>query len=92
MNGITRILVPTQDFTGNGMTLEIVEPIAQEQERFPGPVVSLTVNDLLEYKARLENHGIEMLSDVVDDSNGSGWLYFRLPGSTTFQIQGPLHP
>jgi len=77
---------------GNGMVLEIVEPITEQQGLFQGPVVSLTVNDLLEYKTQLENRSLEILSDVIDDSNGWGWFYFRLPGSTTFQLQGPLHP
>ena len=74
----------------NGVVLEVVEPIPTEQQWFSGPVISITVKDLLASRKQLEKAGLSLLSDIVDGEDGSGWFYFEVPGSTTFQLQGPL--
>ena len=74
----------------NGVVLEVVEPIPTEQQSFRGPVISITVKDLLASRKQLEKAGLSRLSDIVDGEDGSGWFYFEVPGSTTFQLQGPL--
>ena len=76
--------------THSGVTLELVEPIATQRALFSGPVVSLTVSDLRAARTRLHDRGVTVLTDFVDDSNGCGWFYVRVPGSTTFQISGPF--
>ena len=76
--------------TGSGVTLELVEPVATQRDLFRGPVVSLTVSDLRAARTRLIDRGVTVVTDYVDDSNGCGWFYIRVPGSTTFQISGPF--
>ena len=76
--------------TRSGVILELVEPIATQRDLFRGPVLSLTVSDLRAARTRLTDRGVTVLTDFVDDENGSGWFYFRVPGSTTFQISGPF--
>ena len=74
--------------TRGGVTLELVEPIATQRDLFSGPVVSITVSDVRAARTRLNDRGVSVLTDFIDDSNGWGWFYFRVPGSTTFQISG----
>ena len=73
----------------DGVVIEVVEPKAEHLLRFGGPVPSITVADLRTARERLVSEGIELLSDVVSTPDNAGWFYFRVPGSTNFQLSGP---
>lgn len=76
--------------TANGLTVEVVEPKAAHVDAFSGPVVSITVTDVAAALVRLNTHGADIHSDIINNGDGTGWFYFGVPGSTTFQISGPL--
>ncbi len=73
----------------NGMILESVEPVPDCEGRFSGPVVTLTVSNLNQSIDQLERQGMRFLTSPFDSGDGWAWIYFQLPGSTTFQLQGP---
>lgn len=70
------------------ITVEIVEPTAAARERFRGPVVCLTVDDLADARAELARKA-EFVTPVVTAGDGWGWTYLRAPGGQVFQLQGP---
>ena len=76
--------------TANGLTVEVVEPKPAHVDAFSGPAVSITVTDVAATLARLSTHGADIRSDIIKTSDGTGWFYFGVPGSTTCQISGPL--
>jgi catechol 2,3-dioxygenase-like lactoylglutathione lyase family enzyme len=53
-----------------------------------GPVVGLRVDDLEATRARLEDEGLELLTDV-ERSSTSAWCHFRAPDGTVLEIIGP---
>ena len=68
--------------------VEVVEPKPAHVNAFSGPVVSITVTDVAATYARLNTHGADIRSDIINNGDGLGWFYFGVPGSTIFQISG----
>jgi len=72
----------------NGVVLEVVEPSAECADRFTGPVLAMTVDDLLGMKQRIEATGVVFHTDVIYSDDGSAWTYFEVPGAGRFQLMG----
>ena len=72
----------------NGVVMEVVEPSADCAARFTGPVLAITVDDLLGMKQRIEATGVLFDTDVIYSDDGSAWTYFDLPGAGRFQLMG----
>lgn len=72
-----------------GGVLEIVEPHAEVQQLYTAPIVSLTVEDLLQARRELEAQQIVFVSAIFHTNDGYGWTYFRAPDGNIYQLQGP---
>ena len=53
-----------------------------------GPVVGLRVDDVDATRRRMEDSGVEMLTDV-ERAAGGAWCHFRAPDGTVLEIIGP---
>ena len=71
---------------------EVFEPKPETRGRFNGPVIAFTVESLDEARHELESHGIELLSEVLDDGRQWRWLYFRAPDGNAYLIQERTGP
>jgi catechol 2,3-dioxygenase-like lactoylglutathione lyase family enzyme len=74
----------------NGVVLEIVEPKDAVSQLYRAPVVSITVDDVVQAKRELEEQQVEFVAPVFDTQEGWGWTYFRAPDGSVYQLQGPL--
>ena len=73
----------------NGVVLEVVEPQESVGELYTGPVVSITVDDVVQARSDLEAKGVECVAPLFETGSGWGWTYFRAPDGSVYQIQGP---
>jgi catechol 2,3-dioxygenase-like lactoylglutathione lyase family enzyme len=73
----------------NGMVLEIVEPGEQVRHLYTAPILSITVDDVLQARRTMENKQTEFVAPIFDTKQGWGWTYFRAPDGHVYQIQGP---
>ena len=73
----------------NGVVLEVVEPDKTVRELYNAPIISLTVDDILQARYELEGRQIEFVAPIFDTREGWGWTYFRAPDGNVYQIQGP---
>ncbi|HCP48182.1 MAG TPA: hypothetical protein DIU15_19240 [Deltaproteobacteria bacterium] len=86
---------PTQDLqfsryamfrTLNGVVLEVVEPIAEKADLFTHPVVSISVRDLPATRTRLDDQGVDFITDIIGTDSEASWTYFRSPCGTLYQL------
>jgi len=73
----------------NGVVLEVVEPDKTVRELYNAPIISFTVDDILQSRYELEGRQIEFVAPIFDTREGWGWTYFRAPDGNVYQIQGP---
>lgn len=73
----------------NGVVLEVVEREEAVAHLYPGPIVSITVDDVAEARRELESKHVEFVTPIFDTRRGLGWTYFRAPDGTVYQLQGP---
>ncbi len=73
-----------------GAVIEVVEPIETLRELYNGIIYSITVDDIILAQKEMSKKNIEFVSPLFDDKNGWGWIYFRSPDGTIWQIQGTL--
>jgi len=76
----------------NGMVMELVKPKEEHLELFKYPVLSYSVENLLEKAAFLKSQNVNIIGDIVDTGEGWGWLYTRNRSGILFQLQGPMPP
>ena len=74
----------------NDVVLEIVEPSEATGQLYHGPVLSITVNDVVEARHELEERQVEFVTPLFDTEKGWGWTYFKAPDGGVYQLQGPL--
>ena len=72
-----------------GAALELVEPKENVAHLYNAPVVSLTVDDVVQARQQLESTQVDFVTPIFDTKKGWGWTYFRAPDGTLFQLQGP---
>jgi len=72
----------------NGIVLELVEPTSKCSDLYTRPVVCIKVRDLTATWQQLRKAGIDFLTDFFDTGNGEGWIYFDVPGASSFQLHG----
>jgi catechol 2,3-dioxygenase-like lactoylglutathione lyase family enzyme len=53
-----------------------------------GPVVGLKVEDVEATRGRLEEQGLETLTEI-ERAGGAAWCHFRAPDGTVLEIIGP---
>lgn len=73
--------------TPGDVMFELFEPKDDIRDRFSGPVVSFTVENLDEARAELEAESIELLTPVLDDGTTWRWCYFRAPDGNVYLLQ-----
>ena len=74
----------------NGVVLEIVEPKETVTQLYRAPVVSITVEDVVQARHELEQRQVKFVAPVFDTREGWGWTYFEAPDGMVYQLQGPL--
>jgi predicted enzyme related to lactoylglutathione lyase len=79
----------TQFDLKSNTVLEVVEPLPNFEERYSGPVVSITVDNVNIAKEEMERMGTIFLTDIFS-SDGFGWSYFKAPDGNVYQIQGSV--
>jgi catechol 2,3-dioxygenase-like lactoylglutathione lyase family enzyme len=72
-----------------GGTLEIVEPSPSAGQLHSKQILCLTVPDLLEARAEMEQRGAEFASGIFHEGD-LGWIYVQAPGGNIYQIYGPV--
>lgn len=78
-----QITMPTGD------VLEIVEPHADVQQLYTAPIISLTVDNIVEARRELEEQQSVFVSPIFRTDDNYGWSYFRAPDGNIYQLQGP---
>lgn len=53
-----------------------------------GPVIGLRVDDVDATRARMEEAGLEILTDI-ERTDDAAWCHFRAPDGTVLEIIGP---
>ena len=71
-----------------GDTLEIVEPEAAVRELYTAPIVSFTVDDVVQARRELEDRQIAVVAPLFRTKDGWAWTYFRAPDGNIYQLQG----
>jgi catechol 2,3-dioxygenase-like lactoylglutathione lyase family enzyme len=71
-----------------GGVIEVVEPIADVQQLYTAPIISLTVDDLTQARKELEEQQVIFVAPIFRTSDGWGWTYFRAPDGNIYQLQG----
>ncbi len=71
---------------GEGVEFEILESTAASLGRFPGPIVSFTVDDLDEALKNVTLHGGEVVAGPIE-SDPWRWVYVRAPDGSAYQMQ-----
>jgi hypothetical protein len=71
-----------------GGVLEIVEPTADVRQVYTAPIVSFTVDDMLQARRELEDRQIAFVAPIFRTQDGWGWIYFRAPDGNIYQLQG----
>jgi len=73
--------------TPNGDRIELFGPTEPNHRHFDsGPVGGFEVVDIVEAKRRLENFGVELLSDVMGEAGRTQWVHFRGPDGNVYEI------
>lgn len=76
----------------SGKMLEVVEPTRSAAHLSGRQILCLKVHDIHDAIQELQQRGANFASDVIDDGDGTGWIYVHAPGGNVFQVYGPTHP
>jgi predicted enzyme related to lactoylglutathione lyase len=68
--------------SGNNLMFEIFQPTPEIANRYSGPVISFTVDDL---DAACQE--MKFITPVIDDKATWRWIYFQGPDKNIYQIQ-----
>lgn len=69
---------------GNGVMFEVLQPTDEIADRYTGPIVSFTVEDLDEARAEMPSD-VKFITPILSDKAWR-WIYFRAPDGNVYQL------
>jgi catechol 2,3-dioxygenase-like lactoylglutathione lyase family enzyme len=77
----------TQLTADNGDRLELFGPDSKEHDQLDtGPVAGLWVDDIEEAHRRLQDSGVEPVTELQQGRDGHRWFYFRAPDGNFYEL------